>query len=281
MQDYFEGWYLKAQSDSQTLAVIPAIHRNRGRHACSIQIITEDNAWTILFPYDVFRRAKRGIAIGKNIFGKQGVRLFVNEPDLSIKGRLKFGTLTPLKYNIMGPFALVPFMECRHSVFSMQHTVKGTVVVNGKRYVFDNAIGYWEGDRGRSFPKEYLWTQCIFPEGSIMLSVADIPLAGMHFTGIIGVVLWQGREYRIATYLGAKVVRIQNGSVRIIQGDMELEARLLESSGKALKAPTDGKMVRIIHESVTCRAYYRFCQKSGTLFEFETEKASFEYEYSR
>ena len=27
-----------------------------------------------------------------------------------------------------------------------------------------------------------------------MLSVADIPMAGIRFTGIIGVVLWRGKE---------------------------------------------------------------------------------------
>ena len=94
-------------------------------------------------------------------------------------------------------------------------------------------------------------------------------------------ILWRGRQYRLATYLGAKAIRIQKGNVRIVQGDMELEARLLEPAGKALKAPTDGNMVRTIHESVTCRAYYRFQKRGSTLFEFETDKASFEYEYRR
>lgn len=51
-----------------------------------------------------------------------------------------------------------------------------------------------------------------------MLSVADIPIAGIRFTGIIGVVLWQGKEYRIATYLGARVVKIENKMVRVKQG---------------------------------------------------------------
>ena len=57
-----------------------------------------------------------------------------------------------------------------------------------------------------------------------MLSAADIPIAGIHFTGIIGVVLWKGREYRIATYLGARAVKIENGTVRIVQGNLEPEA---------------------------------------------------------
>lgn len=48
-----------------------------------------------------------------------------------------------------------------------------------------------------------------------MLSVADIPVMGLRFTGIIGVVLWRGKEYRLATYLGAKVVEHRDRKVRI------------------------------------------------------------------
>ena len=173
----------------------------------------------------------------------------------------------------------MPFMECRHSVWSMRHSVQGTVIINGEDYSFQNAWGYWEGDRGRSFPKKYIWTQCCFPDGSLMLSVADIPMAGIHFTGIIGIILWQGREYRMATYLGARAVLIQNKIVRIVQGNLELEVQLLEASGLPLKAPAKGNLVRTIHESAACRASYRFRKEGCTLFAFETDRASFEYEY--
>ena len=112
-----------------------------------------------------------------------------------------------------------------------------------------------------------------------MLSVADIPMAGIHFTGIIGAVLWQGKEYRLATYLGARAVQIQNNMVRVIQGNLELEAQMLEASGRPLKAPAKGDMIRTIHESASCRAFYRFRKKGRTLFAFETDRASFEFEY--
>lgn len=111
-----------------------------------------------------------------------------------------------------------------------------------------------------------------------MLSVADIPMAGFHFTGIIGFVLWRGREYRIATYLGARVAQIQDRMVRVVQGNLELEIRLPAESGQPLKAPVKGSMVRTIHESASCRAFYRFRKKSSTLFAFETDRASFEFE---
>lgn len=279
MYGSFYGWYLKCQSETQTLAVIPAFHQTGKKRTCSIQIITDDNAWAISFSANACRWSKRHISIGENRFSEEGILLKVDEPVLSIKGKLCFGALTPLKYDIMGPFALVPFLECRHSVWSMQHSVCGMVCINGQKYSFQNAWGYWEGDRGRSFPKEYLWTQCSFSEGSLMLSVADIPVAGIHFTGIIGVVLWEGKEYRLATYLGAKAVQIQNKMVRIVQGNMELEARLLEEAGRPLKAPTKGDMVRTIHESAACRAFYRFRKGKSTLFTLETNRASFEYEY--
>lgn len=279
MYEFFYGWYMKCQSETQTLAVIPAVHQTGKKRTCSIQIITDIEAWTVELPGDVFRQRKKSIFIGENRFGEYGIRLAVHRPELIVKGKLNFGSLSPLRYNIMGPFAFVPFMECRHTVFSMKHPVFGMVTINGQRYSFSKGWGYWEGDRGRSFPKEYAWTQCCFPGGSLMLSVADIPMGMFRFTGVIGVVLWREKEYRLATYLGAKVIQIQNKTLRIIQGDMELEARLLKEAGRPLKAPVNGNMVRTIHESAECRVFYRFQKGGHILFAFETERASFEYEY--
>ena len=279
MYGSFYGWYLKCQSDTRTLAVIPAVHKSGRKCTSSIQVITDNDAWTIAYPADMSHRVGRTFFIGENRFGEEGIQLAVHTPELNIRGKLDFGPLSPLKYDIMGPFVLMPFMECRHSVWSMRHSVQGAVSINGQDYFFQNAWGYWEGDQGRSFPKKYIWTQCCFPDGSLMLSVADIPMAGIHFTGIIGVVLWQGKEYRVATYLGARAVQIQNKMVRIVQGNLELEVRLLKASERPLKAPAKGEMVRTIHESAACQAFYRFRKENCTLFAFETDRASFEYEY--
>lgn len=279
MGGFFYGWYMKCQNDTYSLAVIPAIHKTGRMSTCSVQIITDDSSWTISFPSSAFHCAGGDIFIGQNRFGEKGIRLAIQRPELKIWGKLDFGLLSSLKYDIMGPFTLVPFLECRHSVWSMRHRVCGTVWINGRKYSFQNAWGYWEGDKGRSFPSKYAWTQCCFKGGSLMLSVADIPIMGIRFNGVICVVLWQGREYRLSTYLGARVIQIRDGRIRIVQGDMELEARLLQKNGNPLKAPAMGNMVRIIHESVACRAFYRFRKGRRTMFSFETDRASFEYEY--
>lgn len=262
MKEYFEGWYFKIQTKDETIAIIPVIHGAGQNSTCSIQFISD--AETCYFA--------------------------------KVKGQLKLSELTTIKYDIMGPFQFVPGMECRHSVYSMMHYVDGVITINGKDYFLEHALGYWEGDRGRSFPKEYAWTQCfIFDRrflpnikpvedlllGSLMLSVADIPLAGFHFTGIIGIVYWKGREYRFATYLGARVVQKENRRLLIRQGDMELEARLLEEQAHPLQAPVRGKMQRIIRENIRCKAFYRFRIKGKTIFAYEANDASFEYEYMK
>lgn len=279
MYGSFYGWYFKCQSGTQTFAIIPAVHQEGKKRTCSIQLITEDDTWTISYPFESFRKKGNNILIGENRFGAKGLRLAVNTPELTVTGNLKFGPLSPLKYDIMGPFALVPFLECRHSVWSMKHSVCGSVCINRQEFTFQNGWGYWEGDRGRSFPKEYLWTQSCFPNGSIMLSVADIPIAGLRFTGIIGIVLWRGKEYRLATYLGARAVQLKGKRIRIVQGRLKLEVRLLQENGRPLKAPARGVMSRTIHESASCKVFYRFQRGKDTLFSFQTDRASFEYEY--
>lgn len=60
---------------------------------------------------------------------------------------------------------------------------------------------------------------------------------------------------------------------------MKLEVCLLEKIKCPLKAPVAGNMERTIWEGAACRALYRFYKKGNPVFDFETDKASFEYEY--
>ena len=279
MQNGFSGWYFKCQSDKQTLAAIPAIHKNKNEESCSIQLITESGSWNAVFPASAYSKSRFLIDIDGNKFGRQGIDLNIHTPELTATGTVAFDGITPISYDIMGPFSLVPFMECRHSVVSMRHRVTGEIEINGTPYVFDNAAGYWEGDRGRSFPKEYAWTQCILPNGSLMLSVADIPVGRRSFTGVICVILIDGKEYRLATYLGAKPVRMQGGEIVVRQGDMLFRAKKLESTSQLLRAPQAGTMARIIRENASCRAYYELRYNGHTILALEAPNASFEYEY--
>ena len=87
-------------------------------------------------------------------------------------------------------------------------------------------------------------------------------------------------EYRIATYLGAKIKQIGKNSVTVKQCGFEFTAKLLKKKAQPLAAPTNGNICRTIHESASCKAYYHFSHKDRILCEFTTDKASFEFEYN-
>lgn len=287
MLGYFKGWYFKQQGEDETVALIPALHTDvRGNGTASLQIITREEALCVEYPGKSFHADRRGprIALGRSFFSTAGLRLDVDTDGINAKGELAFGPLSRLQYDVMGPFQFVPFMECRHSVASMAHTVNGQLLINGKHYLLEDGIGYIEGDRGRSFPKRYAWAQCLWREEgpcSLFLSVADIPFWRGSFTGIIGAVILKGREYRIATYLGARINHIGDGRVVVSQGEYTLSAKRLSGGGMALKAPVMGGMTRMIRENPACRARFHFTRGKEVLFDFETDRAGFEYEYDR
>ena len=277
---YFKGWYFKCSTEDKTIAFIPAYHYSNGKKSASLQIITDDKAFNIPFEKLEYCEKPLYVKIGDCVFSHEGIILNFKDHGLTLEGEICFEQLTPIRYDIMGPFKFVPFMQCRHRVYSMSHTINGEILVNNQSFKFKKGMGYIEGDCGRSFPKKYIWTQCCSRNNSLMLSVADIPFLGFHFTGIIGVVLLNGKEYRIATYLCSKIKQIGENAVTVKQGGFEFTAKLLKKQAQPLAAPTNGNMCRTIHESTSCKAYYRFSHKDIVLCEFTTDRASFEFEYN-
>lgn len=173
------------------------------------------------------------------------MKLDLATPRYRITGQVRFHSLTPLSYSAMGPFSLLPFMQCSHEVLSLCHTVEGTLLLNGKPLVFHRGIGYIEKDRGTSFPSQYFWTQCNQSAGgsqSIFMSAAHIPIGKFSFTRNHLLYLYGGRQYRLATYLGAKVLRLRPQTVIVRQGKKYLRADVLKVAPHPLQAPMRGGM---------------------------------------
>lgn len=276
---YFEGWYLKQQNDAETLALIPAYHAdNSGAASASLQVIADDCAHNVPLPAQAFSldRKKRVLRLAGCTFSRDGCALDLRSDGCAIRGALQFVSPVSPRYDIMGPFAAVPWMECRHSVFSLFHRVNGALSLNGREYRFDGGAGYMEGDRGTSFPRRYVWTQCALGGDSIMLSVADIPFGPLHFVGIVGFVYIRGRECRVATYRGARPVDIRDDFVSVRQGRLLLTVEVLRANAHALRAPHRGDMARTIHESAACTARYSCFWDGKQLFQRVSERASFE-----
>lgn len=281
---YFEGWYLKHQSRcGRSLALIPAFHMDHaGRRGASLQVIANSGSWWLEYPEAQFHAAPNHfqIQLGQSCFDRQGCVLNIVQDGFLLQGTLKYGPFTAIRSDIMGPFALFAGMQCSHGIISMGHQLEGTLNLNGEILDFSDGTGYIETDRGRSFPSGYLWTQCVWggpKNGSLMLAIASIPLPVVSFTGCICAIVYHGREYRLATYQGAKIIEWSPNSAMIRQGKYRLDVELLEEQGQSLRAPVEGSMKRAVHESLCAVVRYCFWIGNEILFQHIDQCASFEY----
>ena len=280
---YFAGWYFKHQSKNYSISFIPGININKnGDRYAFIQVITENSSYNINYDFYDFSisKDKNTIKIKDNIFSLSGIIVNIKDENINIKGKLTYKDITKIKGNIMGPFSYFPFMECIHGVLSLNHSVEGNLKVNNEQIKFINAKGYIENDSGKSFPKSYLWVQSNYfmkNNASIMVSIADIPFLGFEFKGCIAIVYYEGKEYRLATYNGVKIISYNEKGLIIKRGPYKLEVEIKNLSPQKLLAPNSGDMIRKIKENISCNANFKFYKNDGLIFDLDSNKTSFEY----
>ena len=280
MSRRFEGWYYKHQVNtgatgvSKSLAVIPG----KAADNAFVLVVTDNKSHHVSYPLSEYRKDGSQLSVGSNTFASTGISLDIKRPELTLSGDIMYTGLTPINGDIMGPFRFFP-MECRHGVISMNHSLQGAAILDGETYNFTGGRGYIESDNGRSFPKWYTWVQCnaFNADCSIMVSVARIPFYGLRFWGCICVVWLNGREYRLATYKGVKILRCQKGAIELKQGKYRLIVSIDDIAGQQLPAPQSGKMSRFIRETLSCPAHFRFMEGDSCLFDGRSDYASYEY----
>ena len=280
---YFEGWYFKHQSNTHSISFIPGINIDKnGKKYAFIQVITENKTYNINYDFNDFSISedKLTIKIKDSIFSLKGIIINIKSKDINIKGKLTYSNITSIKKDIMGPFAYFPFMECFHGVLSLNHKVNGNLLINNEEIKFSSSKGYIEKDSGKSFPKTYLWLQCNYfkyEDMSIMVSIADIPFLGFEFKGCIAIVYYEGKEYRLATYNGVRIISYNEKGLVIKRGKYRLEVEIKDLSPQNLLAPNGGEMIRTIKENISCSANFKFYKNNELIFNLDSNKTSFEY----
>ena len=268
-QKGFEGWYFKHQKGDDMVAFIPG----QAESGAFVQVIAQDGARQ--FQISDLTGRNGVISADGCRFSKQGCHI-----DLpGISGEIAYGPFSPLCSDIMGPFRFFP-MECRHGVLSMAHTLQGSVMLDGHMHSFDGGLGYAEKDSGTSFPRSYLWMQCSdFPKPcSLMVSIARIPFCGGSFRGCICAILYQGREYRLATYRGVKIPSFTPEHICLSQGGLVLELDIAPThGGHPLRAPQCGKMSGTIRESCNARLRARLWKRGKPVFDLQSGRAVYEF----
>ncbi|MEZ4590144.1 MAG: tocopherol cyclase family protein [Chloroflexota bacterium] len=282
---FFEGWYFKLidATTQHKYAIIPGVFLSDDPHAF-IQVLngTTKEAFYHRYPLEQFWAAEDRfeVHIGASRFTPQALSLLIDRPDQKMEADLQFGGGQPWPVSvgspgIMGWYAWVPTMECYHGVLSFDHTIYGTMRVNGRRLDFSGGRGYIEKDWGQSFPSAWIWLQTNHfehsPRTSLTASIAMIPWQFTRFRGFI-VGLWHGgRLYRFATYTGAKTETLSVAGEQIhwvLTGKTAGAVHRLEiiaSRGEAgiLAGPSTVDMGVRVAESLTATATVRLSRLVG------------------
>ncbi|MBN1259863.1 MAG: hypothetical protein JXB35_04200 [Anaerolineae bacterium] len=286
---FFEGWYFKLVDTSEThrFAIIPGVSLNEGGEGphAFVQILDGASGLTAYHQYELddFWAAQDAfdITIGPNRFSTHHIALDIAQGPLSVQGDVQFTNVTgwpvtPTSPGIMGWYAWVPFMECYHGVLSFDHTIQGTLRIDGMPSDFSGGRGYIEKDWGKAFPSAWVWQQTNHfetPGVCLTASIAMIPWIGQTFRGFI-VGLWHnGILYRFATYTGARTeqLTITDEQVRWIVTDRlyRLEMLSQRSEGGELRGPSIADMRRRVPETLNALVQVRLTTRHEGKILFE------------
>ncbi len=241
MKNRFFGKYYKFINENGFSFAIIVANSNEGK---TIQLIIANKSYSILDVDQI------------KIINENQIEFNVSQNDLTFKGNIMLGEFHPLRKKVMGPFSHIPFMECRHNIYSMYHTLSGSVEYNCINYSFENGYGYIEGDSGVNFPEKYIWYNSVKPNQTITLAIATIPLWGFKFTGVLCFIKTSEKEYYFCTWNRVKIKELLSGHIRLKKGKYILDIKVDEIGGHNLSAPVKGQMTRYIKENIAVPSKY-------------------------
>jgi tocopherol cyclase len=267
-KNYFEGWYFKHVSSDldHVFSFIPGISLTRDEPHAFIQVINGITGKTdyISYPIDQFtwKKNRLHLKIGDSVFTDKYIDLNIDCEKLNISGHVDYDKI--IKYpgslfspGIMGWYSFVPYMECKHGIVSVNHNLKGNIILNGKLIDLNGGKGYIEKDWGTSFPEIWIWIQSNNfnnPETSFTFSLAKIPWLGRFFMGFISFLYLNGKFILFSTYNNSVIVQTEHDSTSITltlkNKKTTLKITVVKNSFGELRAPASGDMSRRIKESI-------------------------------
>lgn len=285
-KSYFEGWYFKliSKDEQHAIAIIPGIAMDsNGNKQSFIQLLDGKKLTAAYFKFkaeDFVASTKVfDVSIAQNQFSTSRITLAIPE----LKGSIHFINQVPWPSSwyspgIMGPFAFVPFMECYHGVLSMDHTLEGSLEINGEHVDFTGGRGYMEKDWGHSFPSAYIWMQSNhFSQSgvSIKASVANIPWLSSSFVGFIAGLYFNGQLIQFTTYNKSRLLRsfVDDQDVEILLSNRkyQLELKIKRDDATELASPIQGFMDGRISESMTSHIHVKLTDRKKNEVIFEDE----------
>jgi hypothetical protein len=267
-RNYFEGWYFKHVSADRkhVWSFIPGVSLNSKNSHAFIQALNGRTGASYIFEYGVnaFSASSRelDIQLGTSGFNASGIKLDLQNREISIQGSMDYTDMETYPSSlrnpgIMGWYSFVPFMECKHGIVSMHHSLKGGIQMGQTYLDFDGGTGYIEKDWGSSFPESWVWLHCNTfnsSRSSFTFSVAKIPWLGSYFIGFISYLRYDGGFINFSTWSRARIEKLTYRDnllqVQISNAKYVIDINAINNQTGQLKAPELGSMTRMIKETV-------------------------------
>ena len=281
--NYFEGWYYKHVSGDQNhvYSFIPGVSLTKNNPHAFIQVINGITGKTnyITYPLEEFTgdRNRLFLKIGNSVFSEKSISLDIKSENLNVTGELLYSNIvkypkTLFSPGIMGWYSFIPFMECKHGIISVNHDIKGNILINNDPVNFDGGKGYIEKDWGSSFPEAWIWIQAnSFKDQNscFTFSVAKIPWMGKFFIGFISFLYYNNEFYLFSTYNNSSITEINHDedSVNITMKNQKsiLKVSAVKNTFGELMAPVTGTMSRRIKESVDSQVKLQLYDRKNNL----------------
>ena len=294
-RNYFEGWYFKhVSADRKNVwSFIPGVSLNKKHSHSFIQALNGRTGASFVFEYgvDAFFASSRilDLQLGSSCFSAGGIKLDLQNHEVNIHGSIEYAGMETYPSSlrnpgIMGWYSFVPFMECKHGVVSMHHSLKGGIQLGTTYLDFDGGTGYIEKDWGSSFPESWVWLHCNTfnsSRASFTFSVAKIPWLGSYFIGFISYLHYESNFLNLSTWSRARIEKLSYKNklleVRISNSKYVLDISAVNNQTGELKAPELGSMSRMIKETVDATIGLKLQDRDGKiLFQDQGSRAGME-----
>ncbi|NVK27686.1 MAG: hypothetical protein HWE14_06560 [Flavobacteriia bacterium] len=267
-KSYFEGWYIRVTSKNEpwNFAIIPGVSfDSSGVATAFLQFIeAEGTSHYLPYPIEEFEASSEefSIRIGPNIFTESQIHIDLKSRGLDFTADFSLNHSDGFSKNFstmnaMGWASQVPFLPCYHHILHMKKPASGTVKWKESDYFFNDARVYIEKDWGNSFPKSWSWLQSSHlsnTEGAFTAAASHIPFGPFKVPAGIAALELDDRRFFWSSAWGHTwkySTGKSDGELKFSNSQHELILEITSSGTAPLIAPFNGKMDRVIQESIS------------------------------
>ena len=283
IKNSFENWYFKLvdEKKEQTLGLLIEIQSTKQGKEVTIQVVGNvvHEEICVHYPLESVKSRETEIQIEDNVLGLEQITLNIKKENFHLKGELILNhhkRLTPSFWTpgLMGPYKYLPFLESYHEVISLDHTLMGSLWLNGNKIVFDEGKGYIEKSWGKTTPNVWLWAQCNQfknKDVALMIGVARLPIFFDYYTCFAIPIYYKDQLEIFSNYKGGHLSKLYRYKeyvhLIITQKNKVLDIKIYGSGEKSCTASKSSHMIRDVYACDTAKIEVLITENGQTVFE--------------